>query len=262
MYSIIDNSIAKRLREKGKVCAAWAQLGSNVSSEILAEAGFDALIIDAEHAPTTTPLFIGMMQSLKGTPCIPIVRVAWNDMVLVKQALDCGAAGVHIPYVSTREEAEYAVKSCRYPMEGFRGIASSHRAVCYGMNKSSYYKGANQDIICMIAIETPEGVNNIEEIVKVDGLDGIFIGPTDLSTSMGYMATPQEPKVQEAIRKIENIVIPSNKFLGTVASSMAEAIELYERGYNLLYVLSDSTGLAALAQSTVREFQNYISKPH
>lgn len=80
------------------------------------------------------------------------------------------AAGVHIPYVSTREEAEYAVKSCRYPMEGVRGIASSHRAVCYGMNKSSYYKGANQDIICMIAIETPEGVNNIEEIVKVDGL--------------------------------------------------------------------------------------------
>ena len=188
-----------------------------------------------------------------------MVRAPWNDMVHIKQILDAGAYGVHIPYVSTREEAEYAVRACRYAPEGTRGIAGSQRAVNYGTKKAEYYSRANSDIIAMVAIETKEGVENIEEIAAVEGLDGIFIGPADLSTSMGYLANPKAPEVVEAIRKIEDAVLSTDKFLGTVAPDMEAAARLYDRGYSLIYMLSDSTGLSSLAAKTVEEFKKYIS---
>ena len=257
---VFHSDVAQRLRSGGKVCAAWAQLGSNISAEIFAEAGFDMLVIDAEHAPTTLPGMISMMQAVKGTNCFPMVRTPWNDMVHIKQILDCGAMGLHIPYVSTREEAENAVRYSKYPMQGIRGIAGSQRAVCYGLDKADYYAHANSDIIVMIAIETPEGVKNIHDIVSVDGLDGIFIGPADLSTSMGYLANPSAPEVQKKIHEIEEAVIGSGKFLATVASGMEDAIAKYDRGYSLLYVMSDTSSLAAAASKTVQQFQEYLHR--
>jgi 2-dehydro-3-deoxyglucarate aldolase/4-hydroxy-2-oxoheptanedioate aldolase len=253
----LDDRVIKNLRNKKPVSAAWAQLGSNASAEILAESGFDALIIDMEHAPITTERLVSMIQATKGTDCIPIVRTPWNDMVVIKQILDAGAYGVHIPYVSTKEEAEYAVKSCKYPPEGWRGIAGSQRAVNYSLNKADYYRRANSDIMVMVAIETPEGVENIEDIVSVEGLDGIFIGPADLSTCMGYRADPSVPAVQDAIRKIEKTVFKSDKFLGTVAADMASAKILYARGYSLIYFMSDVTSIAAQAVKQLTEFNEF-----
>lgn len=252
------SDVAKRLRSKEKVCAAWAQMGSCISAEIFAEAGFDMLVIDTEHAPTTLPGLISMMQAVKGTNCFPMVRTPWNDPVAIKQILDCGAAGLHIPYVSTRAEAEAAVRHCKYPPRGDRGIAGSQRAVCFGLDKADYYARADQEIIVMVAIETPEGVENIEEIASIEGLDGIFIGPADLSTAMGRLANPSAPDVQEAIRRVEQVVLKSDKFLGTVAAGMTDAIAKYDRGYNLLYVMSDTTHLASSAAAMVSQFKEYI----
>lgn len=253
-------SPAEKLRRKEPVSAAWAQLGSNLSAELLAEAGFDVLVIDMEHSPVHIPSLISMIQATKGTDCVPFIRAPWNDMVCIKQILDSGAYGIHIPYVSTREEAEYAVRSCKYAPEGVRGIASNHRAVNYSMNKMEYFKRANEDIIVMVAIETPQGVKNIKEIASVKGIDGIFIGPSDLSTSMGYLANPSVPEVQAAIREIEQEVLKTDKFLATIAPDAEAARKLYDRGYSLIYMMSDVVDLAKLASATVAKFKEYANK--
>ncbi|KOA19719.1 5-keto-4-deoxy-D-glucarate aldolase [Clostridium homopropionicum DSM 5847] len=257
--SFFDSNIMNKLRRREPVSAAWAQMGSNISAEILAEAGFDILVIDMEHAPLDLPSLVSIIQATKGTDCAPFVRLPWNDMVWSKQVLDAGAYGVHVPYVSTKEEAEYAVKSCKYAPEGFRGIAGSQRAVNFSMNKLDYYSRANQDTIVMVAIETPEGVENIEDIVSVPGVDGIFIGPSDLSTAMGYLANPAVAEVQEAIKKIETATKASGKFLGTIAPNVEVAKKFYEKGYSVIYFMSDATELANQAVKAVQHFKTNIA---
>lgn len=253
-----DNTIAEKLRQGGKVCAAWGQLGSNISAEIMAEAGFDMIVFDMEHAQITLPQLVSMIQGLKGTDCIPIVRAPWNDMVWCKHILDTGAYGIHVPYVSTKEEAENAVRYCKYPLQGVRGLAGSPRATNYGMNMGEYFPRANRDTLVIVAIETPQGVANIEEIVAVDGVDGIFIGPMDLATSMGYLANPARPEVQAAIGRIEEVVLPSDKFLATLAPNAAAAKKFYDKGYGLVYMMSDAGAIARAAQDNVKAFREYI----
>lgn len=255
-----DNSVMSKLRRHEPVSAAWSQACSNITAEILAEAGFDALIIDMEHSPADMRTLISMIQATKGTGCAPFVRAPWNDMVWIKRILDAGAYGIHVPYVSTKEEAEYAVKCCKYAPEGFRGIAGSQRAVNYSLSKQDYYARANKDIIVMVAIETPQGVENIDEIAAVKGVDGIFIGPADLSTAMGHIANPAFPDVQEAIHKIEEGAKKANKFLGTIAPNAAKAKVLYDRGYSIIYFMSDTTDLAKLAANQVAEFNATYKK--
>lgn len=254
-----DSTVMDKLRRHEPVSAAWSQAASNITAEIMAEAGFEVLVIDMEHSPVDMGSLISLIQATKGTGCAPFVRAPWNDMVWLKRILDAGAYGVHVPYVSTKEEAEYAVKSCKYAPTGFRGIAGSQRAVNYSMEKQEYYSRANKDIIVMVAIETPEGVDNIDEIASVDGVDGIFIGPMDLSTGMGYFANPGAAPVQEAIRKIEAGAKKAGKFLGTIAPNMEKAKALYDRGYSLVYFLSDSVDMAKLASQQVKEFQQYVT---
>lgn len=256
--TFFDPTVMDMLRAHKPVSAAWAQMGNNISAEILAESGFDVLVVDMEHAPVDLPALVGILQAVKGTGCAPIVRAPWNDMVWIKQILDAGAYGIHVPYVSTREEAEYAVRCCKYAPEGVRGIAGSQRAVNYSLNKADYYKRANRDVMVLVSIETPKGVENIGEIASVEGVDGIFIGPADLSTSMGYLADPSQPEVREAIATIESGTKAAGKFLGTIAATPEKAKELYARGYSLVYFLSDTTELAKQASRAVEYFHKEI----
>ncbi len=256
--TFFDNTMIKKMRNNEPMSAAWGHLGSNLSAEIIAEAGFDAIVIDMEHAPMDLPSLVSCIQATKGTDCAPIVRAPWNDMVWIKQILDAGAYGVHVPYVSTKEETEYAVKSCKYATWGFRGLATSQRAVNYGLSKAEYFERANDDVMVMIAIETPEGVANIDEICAVEGVDAIFIGPSDLSTSMGHFLNPSHPEVQEAIAKVEASAKKAGKALGTIAPNIEAAKKLYDRGYTIVYFASDSTSLSAYMKGQVDEFKKYI----
>lgn len=255
-----DSTVMDKLKRGEKVCAAWNQLGSNISAEILAEAGFDAIVFDMEHAHTTLPDLIAMIQATKGTDCIPVVRVPWNDMVWCKHVLDTGVYVIHVPYVSTAAEAAEAVKYCKYPPMGVRGIAGTHRAVTYGIHKADYYPRANRDVMVIVAIETPEGVENIREMIAVEGVDGIFIGPMDLATNMGHLADPSHPEVQAAIAKIEEAVIGSGKFLATLAPNFEAAKKFYDKGYGLVYMMSDAATLVKVAMDNVKGFRDYVGK--
>lgn len=219
MDTLYTNPVKEKLKNKGKVAAAWLHLASNVSAEILANAGFDVLVIDAEHSPVDYQTVLAMCQAMKGTQAVPFARAPWNDLIAIKRLLDCGVMGIHVPYVNTKEEAQEAVLRCKYPPCGIRGIAGSPRAAGYGLNRGDYLNRANDENIVMVAIETPEGIDNLPGIMEVEGVDGIFIGPMDLSTSLGKMGQLQSDEVQAAIKRIEEIVIPSDKFLGTVADN-------------------------------------------
>jgi 2-dehydro-3-deoxyglucarate aldolase/4-hydroxy-2-oxoheptanedioate aldolase len=160
-----------------------------------------------------------------------------------------------VPYVNSRTEAEAAVRACKYPPEGIRGIAGSPRAAGYGQNPKEYLTKANDLILVITAVETMEAVSNLDEILKVPLLDGIFIGPMDLATSMGYFADPSQPAVQTVIAEVEKKVLGAKKILGTIANDWEQAIKLYQRGYQLLMIMADGVALGKLAAEKVSLFR-------
>lgn len=253
---IFYNQVKWLLKERKRTVGAWLQAASPITAEIFGKAGFDFAMVDMEHGPGDIMTLISQLQALAKYEVAPFARAPWNDPVAIKKMLDAGLYGILIPYVSSQQEAEAAVRACKYPLEGIRGIAPSPRAGGYGMDGSHYLENANEQIVVMTAMETPEAVEHIDEIVKVGGLDGIFIGPMDLATSMGHFCNPQHEDVQKAIQKIESAVLNSDKFLGTVAGNFEAAQLLYEKGYSFVVVMSDTTSLGKLAAENVRKFRD------
>ncbi len=250
----MENRVKRLCREGKPTAGAWLQLTSTFSAEIMARAGFDWLIVDLEHAPGDFANLAAQLQAMNGSDCVPFVRAPWNDAVAIKRILDTGVMGVLIPYVNNAAEARDAVAACKYPPQGVRGVAASPRAAHFGQNSMDYLKSANDEIFIMTAVETEEAVENLDDILAVEGLDGVFIGPMDLATSMGHFADASHPEVQDAIATIEQKSLAAGKFLGTVAGNWEQAMAKYEKGYQLLMLMSDSTGLAALATKTMAQF--------
>lgn len=233
-----------RIQQGKKTAGAWLQIGSPFTAEILGRAGFDWLMIDMEHGPGDIMTLIAQLQAMKDYGVDAFVRAPWNDFVTVKRILDAGANGVLIPYVCTKQDAEAAVKAVLYPPRGIRGVAGSPRAEGYGVGNGDYFPYADQEIMLMVAIETQQGVDNLDQILQVEGIDGIFVGPMDLSTSMGHFGDPAHPQVREAIAAIEEKTKAAGKFLGTVAGGYEKARALYDRGYQYIAVMADGVALS------------------
>jgi 2-dehydro-3-deoxyglucarate aldolase/4-hydroxy-2-oxoheptanedioate aldolase len=246
------------MRADKKISCAWVQAGSPITAEILAEAGFDALLIDMEHGPGDIMLLIAQIQAMKGEKAVPFVRASWNDFVQIKRILDAGAYGLVIPYVCSRAEAEAAVRAAKYPPEGIRGIAGSTRAAHYGYNPLEYFDTANRDVFVFVQIETPEAVKNIDDILSVPGVDGIFIGPMDLATTHGFRGKPGAPQMQEIIQSLEKKIKAKGKALATVCGDFADAKAKYARGYNMITLISDTTALGKVAREEVEKFRKEI----
>lgn len=154
------------------------------------------------------------------------------------------------------------MRACKYPPEGVRGLAASPRAAGYGQNSMDYLQYANAEIFVMTAVETPEAVANLDEILRIEGLDGVFIGPMDLATSMGHFAAPGHPEVQTAFHSIEDKVLAAGKVLATIASSWDQANLFYERGYQMLMLMlmADGVALGKLASELMSKFR--AAYPH
>lgn len=255
MEKPFENRVKHLLKNGKKTAGSWLLMASPISAEIIARAGFDWVIIDMEHGPGDFMTLIAQCQALNGSGTIPIVRVPWNDFVTIKRVLDAGAYGILIPYVNTRKEAETAVSACRYPPEGIRGIAGSTRAAWFNRNSMNYFSRANDEILIIVQIETRKAVENLDEILKVDGVDGIFVGPMDLATSLGHIYNPGIPEVQSVIRSIEEKVKKTEKFLGTISADWRQAKHLYERGYRLISLMGDGNALAAAAAEKIADFR-------
>jgi 2-dehydro-3-deoxyglucarate aldolase/4-hydroxy-2-oxoheptanedioate aldolase len=243
------------LREGKKTAGAWLQIASPITAEIMSQAGFDWLMIDMEHGPVDVLGLIAQLQAMKGSGTAALVRAPWNDFVTIKRILDTGVHGLLIPYVNTKEEAESAVRACRYPPQGIRGVAGSPRAQGYGQNVQAYLRRANDEILLITAVETPTAVTNLDGILAVDGVDGIFIGPMDLATNMEHLGDPRHSEVQEAIAVIEGKVLDTGKVLATISGSWEQAQRLYDRGYQMVMLMADGVSLAKLAAEKVTQFR-------
>ena len=183
----MKNSLKEKLKKGEAVVGTFIEIGHPDVTEWLSRLGFDWLLLDAEHAPAGFETLQLMMQAMNGTSCIPIVRPQWNDPVVIKRVLDLGAYGVLVPWVNSKEEAENAVRACRYPPEGIRGFGP-RRA---GMFDPDYYQTANEELLIAVQIETEEALKNLDDILLVPGIDACYIGPWDLSVSLGFGVPPQ-----------------------------------------------------------------------
>lgn len=250
------NEAKHRLRKGEKLLGAWLQLCNPMSAEIFAHAGFDFLVVDMEHSPADFMTLLSQVQAV-GRYCTPIVvRTPWNDFVTFKRILDTGVHGLHVPYVNTVEEVRGVVRGMRYAPEGIRGIAGSPRALGYGIGAKDYFSTANAELLNIIALETPQAVANLDDMLTVKEVDGIFIGPMDLATSLGHIGNPDHPEVREVIGVIEKKVLGSGKFLGTVAGGLDAARALFDRGYQWVVAMSDSVELSRQSTAMMTAFHN------
>ncbi|MBI3455401.1 MAG: HpcH/HpaI aldolase/citrate lyase family protein [Candidatus Rokubacteria bacterium] len=252
------NHVKRALREGRPTAGAWLSLCSSISAEIMSRAGFDWLLIDMEHGHGDYQTLLAQLQAIEGSPVIPIVRVQWNDPAIIKRVLDLGAYGVMVPWIANRAEAEAALRATKYPPEGIRGIAGSHRAGGYGRHAAEYWKRANEEILVVIQVETASAVADIAEIVTVPGIDVVFIGPADLSTALGHMGDAGHPDVQAAIQRVEAAVKARGLALGNITRHWDQARELYEQGYQFLTLGSETSLLVQGAQELLRRFKQDI----
>jgi 4-hydroxy-2-oxoheptanedioate aldolase len=233
----------------------WSSLSSNYSVEVIAGAGFDWLLLDMEHSPNDLESLLAQMQAAAAYPSHPIVRVPWNDMVMIKRVLDAGAQTLLIPYVSTVEEAKAAVSYTRYPPHGVRGVAGVTRASRFGRVKD-YAKHAHEEICVLVQVETEAAAAQIEAICAVDGVDGVFIGPADLHASMGYTGETANPKImpimEEAMRRIRK----AGKAPGYLSPVEADAKKMLAAGCLFCAVGADIGLLARGAEALCAKFKS------
>ncbi len=207
----------------------WVSLASPYVAEVLAGSGFDWLLLDTEHSPNEVTDILPQLQAIAPYPVSPVVRVAWNDKVLVKRHLDLGAQSLLLPYVSTEADAAAAVESTRYPPRGVRGVAGSTRAGRFGRIKD-YAKRAEEQICLLVQVETREALANLEAIARTDGIHGVFIGPADLAASLGHLGNPAHPEVQSAIQDAIGRIRACGKPAGILATDEPSARRYMEWG--------------------------------
>ena len=233
----------------------WSSLCSNISAEVLADAGFDWVLLDTEHSPNELPLIQQQLDGIaygKGTT-EAIVRPAWNDIVLIKRYLDVGARTLLIPYVQNAEEAKRAVTGLRYPPDGMRGVSGTTRANRYGRVKD-YFKRVHDEVCLLLQVETRTAMSNLEAIAEIDGVDGIFIGPNDLAADLGYLGNWQHPQVWKVMEEAAKRIRKTGKAPGILVGE-ADGQRCIDMGYLFVAVGSDLVMLARGADALAAKFK-------
>ncbi|WP_170786270.1 HpcH/HpaI aldolase family protein [Ruegeria lacuscaerulensis] len=193
------NSFKQALINGERLIGCWTSFAEAVTAEIMGSAGFDWLVIDGEHAPNDIRSIRDQLMALSASPTHPVVRVPVGDAALIKMVLDAGSQTILVPMVESAEQARDLVRACRYPPEGVRGVgAMASRATMYG-TIPDYIPTADAQICLLVQVENRAGLAALDDILKVDGIDGVFIGPADLSTDMGYQGNSAAPEVRAAI---------------------------------------------------------------
>ena len=232
----------------------WSSLSSNYTVEVLAGAGYDWLLLDTEHSPNDLESVLTQLQATAPYPTHPVVRVAWNDTVLIKRYLDIGVQSLLVPFVQNADEARAAVAATRYPPLGVRGVAGSTRATRFGRVKD-YAKRAHHELCLLVQVETQQALENIEAICAVEGVDGVFIGPADLHASLGYTGETGNPVVvpmiEDAIRRIRK----ADKAAGVLTAAEDEIRRYIAAGCLFTAVGSDVGILARGAEQLLAKYR-------
>src|ERR1700758_258058 len=222
------NRLREEWRQKRPTFGAIATIPS---VQIMARSGLDWIIVDLEHGPIDLTSAHAMITATAGTPCVPLARIAANEPHLAKAPMDIGALGINFPMISSRSDAEKAVRSLRYPPRGDRLWGPFHAPFRWGVSMPDYMASADDDMICMITIEHVDAVKNIDEIMATSGIDVAVIGPGDLATSINKRGQGDDPEVQALIARAEEGILKSGVPIGGAARTPEQANAMIERGY-------------------------------
>jgi len=247
------NKFKQALKAGKPQIGIWSSLSSHIVAEILAHSGFDWVLLDTEHSPNELPMVQNQLHAMQGGSANPVVRVPWNDMVMIKRFLDIGAQSLLIPYVQSVEEAQNAVKFTRYPQAGVRGVAGGTRAAGYGRTRD-YLKRAHEELCVLVQVETRKAMASIEAIAAVDGIDGVFIGPNDLSADMGYLGNWQHPEVWKVMEEAAKKIRKAGKAPGILVGE-ADGKRCLDLGYLFVAVGSD-IGLLRTGDALAAKFKS------
>ncbi|MBX3606121.1 MAG: 2-dehydro-3-deoxyglucarate aldolase [Piscinibacter sp.] len=228
----------------------WISSASPVVAEAVGHAGFDWGVLDMEHSPLDTLDVVHLLQALAGTKMVPVLRLPWNDPVTVKRVLDAGATTLMFPFIETAEEAARAVAATRYPPEGTRGLAGATRASRYG-TQPNYFAQANRQIGVIVQLETVAAVRRLEQIAAVDGVDALFVGPGDLSASLGHIGQFTHPAVMDQLAKAAQRCRALGKPVGTIGDSPEVAAQYRAAGFDFIAIGSDLSLLMRAARSVI-----------
>lgn len=217
----------------------WLALANSYTTELAAGAGFDWLVLDGEHAPNTIQTLLEQLQVLNGYQSQAVIRVPVGETWMIKQVLDIGAQTILVPMIESIDQAHAMVKAVHYPPHGVRGVgAALARASNFG-RVTDYIKTADQEICLLLQVESIAGVNILDQLATIKGVDGIFIGPADLAADMGFAGNPEAPEVQEIIQRTIKFLIAHKKPVGILSANNKLAQKYLDMGANFVAVGSD-----------------------
>ena len=254
-YSAFPNRFRQDLIAGKRLIGCWCSLGSPIATEVLGVAGFDWILLDAEHAPNDVLSLIPQLMALKDSASAPVVRPSSNNVVEIKRLLDAGFHNFLVPYVESADEAQRAVAATRYPPAGVRGVSVSQRSNRYG-SVADYFKVVNDNIAVMLQIESRAGVAAAAAIAAIDGVDGLFIGPSDLAAGFGHLGNANHPEVQAAMATVFAAAQAAGKPVGILSPAEADARRYLALGASFVAVGSDQGVLRMGTQALADKYRS------
>ena len=249
----MTNPFKRKLADRAIIYGGWLALSSPLASEALGHAGFDFLVVDTEHAPADTMDLVAMLQALSAAPAHPVVRVTENTPALVKRAMDAGAQTVLFPNVNGAAEARRAAASMRYPQQGnggLRGVAGATRGGRFGL-VPDYLQTANAAACTVVQIESAAALAEVETIAALAEVDALFVGPADLSASLGHLGNSGHPEVQAAIARVAQVAAGYRKTAGILALDAEQAQRYRAAGYTMIALGLDTQWLLSGARQAL-----------
>jgi len=251
-----DNLFKQALAAGEPQIGLWLALADAYAAELCAGSGFDWLLIDGEHAPNDLRTMLATLQAVAPYPVQPVVRIPDGDAALIKQVLDIGATTLLVPMVESAEQAEALVRAMRYPPQGMRGVGSAiARSACWA-RYPNYLHEANERLCLLVQVETRSALDQLESIAAVEGVDGVFIGPADLSASMGYLGQPTHPDVRNAIDAGIATIVRAGKAPGILCADEALARHYLALGARFVAVGVDTTLLVRATAALAAKFKS------
>lgn len=247
--------LKSKLMRGEAVNGCWLNLGSALTAEVVGLSGFDWVLIDLEHGAGSEAHLVSQLQGLSATPAAPVVRVESHDRRRIQRVLDMGAEGILVPRISTMAEAREAVDAMRYPPKGGRGMAKMIRATGFATRFQDYFDHAEDNLLCALQVETREILDHLDEVAALDGVDALFIGPSDLSMSLGIFGQFDHPLYLEALEATAAAARKAGKQTGILLFNPDDYQRYHAQGMRMIACGSDGTFVAEGARNMAARLQ-------